>query len=93
MPTTIKTIDRNLIQAFASSRNGTPAMVDQVQDGYHSQPLRFHFLEQDNDDDFLDIKPVTWDVFFVEMQNRELALAYEEDGDDPYYYEFVPANA
>ncbi|WP_420459344.1 hypothetical protein [Neolewinella sp.] len=92
MPKTIKTIDQNLIKAFAEARNGLPAMVDQVEDGYNSQPLRFHFDEVDNTDSF-DINPVSWKVFFTEMQNRELALAYEEDGDDPYYYEFVPAHA
>ncbi|THH40628.1 hypothetical protein [Neolewinella litorea] len=91
MATTIKTIDHNLIKAFAKSRNGTPAMVDQVADGYSSQPLRIHFDEHDNEDTF-DLNPVSWEVFFAEMRNRELALAFEEDGDDPYYYEFVPAN-
>ena len=92
MATTIKTVDQNLIKAFANSRSGLPAMVDQVEDGYNSQPLRIHFDEVDNDDDF-DINPVSWEVFFTEMRNRELAFAYEEDGDDPYFYEFVPANA
>ena len=92
MATTIKTVDQNLIKAFANSRNGLPAMVDQVEDGYNSQPLRIHFDEVDNDDNF-DINPVSWEVFFTEMRNRELAFAYEEDGDDPYFYELVPANA
>ncbi|WP_116126610.1 hypothetical protein [Lewinella sp. IMCC34183] len=92
MATTIKTIDRNLIKSFAESRKGLPAMVDQVADGYNSQPLRIHFDEVDNEDSF-DVNPVSWEVFFTEMQNRELALAYEEDGDDLYYYEFVPANS
>lgn len=92
MPTTIKTVDRNLIKAFAEARQGDPAMVDQKQDGYNSQPLRFQFKDHDNQGDF-DLKPVTWKVFFTQMDNRELALAYEEDGDDPYFYEFVPHNA
>jgi hypothetical protein len=92
MATTIKTIDQNIIKAFAEARNGSPALVDQVEDGYNSQPLRIHFAEQNNEDDF-ELKPVSWEVFFTEMQNRELALAYEEGGDDPYFYEFVPANA
>ena len=92
MATTIKTVDQNIIKAFAQARNGLPAMVDQTLDGYNSQPLRIHFDEVDNQDDF-DINPVSWEVFFTQMRNRELAFAYEEDGDDPYFYEFVPANA
>ena len=92
MPKTIKTVDRNLIQAYAEARDGTPAMVDQVEDGYHSQPLRIHFNGRDTDVTF-DLKPVSWDIFFTEMDNRELALTYEEGGDDPYFYEFVPHNA
>ena len=92
MATTVKTVDHNLIKAFAKARNGSPALIDQNVEGYSSQPLRIHFDEKNNEDDF-DLQPVSWEAFFVEMKNRELALAYEEDGDDPYFYEFVPANA
>lgn len=68
-------------------------MIDQVEDGYHSQPLRIYFEEHQQADLEFDLKPVSWEIFFTEMQNRELAFAYEDGGQDPYYYEFVPANA
>ncbi|MGB3547497.1 MAG: hypothetical protein WBA17_11015 [Saprospiraceae bacterium] len=90
MAATIKTTEEEVIKAWAAARSGVPVLVDQVLDGYHSQPLRIYFEEQTSATDF-DLKPVDWKVFFVEMRNRDLAFAYEENGDDNFFYEFVPA--
>lgn len=84
----IKTTDRDVIKQWAEARAGVPAVVDQVEEGYNSDPLRIYFEKQSTENLFA-LKPIDWETFFTIMDNRGLAFAYRPEGENEYYYEFV----
>lgn len=91
MPSTdiIKTTDHEEIKRWAAAREGVPAVVDQAEEGYNSDPLRIYF-ERQSTENLFSLKPIDWKTFFTIMDNRRLAFAYRPGGDNEYYYEFVP---
>jgi hypothetical protein len=88
----VKTQDREVIKAWANKHGGVPTVVEQKIEGYHAQPLEIYF-NQDTTDVTFERKQVTWEVFFTIMNNRNFAMVYEENGDDPHYHEFVQEGA
>ena len=85
----IKTRNEMEIKAWADSMGGVPTLIEQNEVGYHAQPLKIYFNQEDTAET-LPRRQVSWETFFQIMQQREFSLVYEENGLDPYYHEFVP---
>ncbi|WP_247729036.1 hypothetical protein [Halovivax limisalsi] len=67
------TTDHETIREWAEERGGRPARVEGTGDG-DGGLLRIDFGDQDDD-----LEELSWDEFFDEFEDSDLALVYEED--------------
>jgi hypothetical protein len=72
------TTDRETIRKWAEKHGGKPAAVRRTHQGDDVGIIRIMFPQapQSEHDELVEI---TWDEFFEEFENRNLALLYERD--------------
>lgn len=72
------TTDHDTIRKWAESHGGKPAAVDRTHKGGDVGIIRIMFPEaqQSKHESLVEI---TWDEFFKEFEERDLALLYEKD--------------
>ena len=85
MSDTNTTTDHNKIKEWVSSHDGVPAVVEGTEDGSGEGVLRIHFPNAGSDDNF---KELSWDEFFKQFEDNQLALLYQEK-DDSTFHKFV----
>ncbi len=69
------TTDHETIREWAEERDGHPARVEGTGDGDDDGGLlRLDFGDEDED-----LEEISWDEFFDEFEDSDLALVYEED--------------
>ena len=73
------TTDHDTIRKWAEGKGGKPAAVDRTHKGGDVGIIRIMFPDnpQSEHDALVEI---SWDEFFKEFEERELALLYDEDG-------------
>lgn len=69
------TTDHDTIREWAEDNDGQPARVEGTGDGDDDGGLlRIDFGDEDED-----LEEISWDEFFDEFEDSNLALVYEED--------------
>ncbi len=69
------TTDHETIRNWAEDKGGQPARVEGTSDGDDGGLLRIDFGDEDES-----LEEISWDEFFEEFEDSNLALVYEEDG-------------
>ena len=72
------TIDHDTIRNWAESKGGKPAAVDRTHKGGDVGIIRIMFPDNPQSE-HESLVEITWDEFFREFEDRELALLYEQD--------------
>ncbi|MEK0086025.1 hypothetical protein [Benzoatithermus flavus] len=73
------TTDHDAIRKWAESKGGRPAAVARTHQGGDVGIIRIMFPDAPNSEHDA-LTEITWDEFFEEFEERELALLYEPDG-------------
>ncbi|WP_408957586.1 hypothetical protein [Natrinema sp. 74] len=68
------TTDHETIREWAEDKGGQPARVGGTGDGDDGGLLRLDFGDEDEE-----LTEISWDEFFDEFEDSNLALVYEED--------------
>lgn len=80
-----RTTDHDTIRNWAEERGGRPAHVEGTEDG-DSGLLRIDFSDDDS------LKDISWDGFFEEFEENDLALVYQDEtdeGEESYFAKLV----
>jgi len=72
------TTDHKTIRKWAESKGGKPAAVDRTHKGGDVGIIRIMF-PKNKQSEHEHLVEISWDEFFKEFEERELALLYEED--------------
>jgi hypothetical protein len=73
------TTDHEVIRKWAEAHGGKPAAVERTNQGGDVGIIRIMFPEaRQSEHDHL--TEISWDEFFKEFEERELALLYDSDG-------------
>lgn len=94
--TTRTTTDHDEIREWAEARDAEPRRVTGADDGEHRdgedvdlESLRIDFPKAEDDPN---LEPVSWDAFFENFEDADLAFRYQDrkhDGEQSYYHRFV----
>jgi hypothetical protein len=68
------TTDHETIREWAEDKGGRPARVEGTGDGDGGGLLRLDFGDEEED-----LEEISWDEFFDEFEDSDLALVYEAD--------------
>lgn len=72
------TTDHETIRQWAQDKGGRPAAVKQTHSEQDTGMIRVMFPDAPNSEHD-GLTEITWDEFFDEFEQRQLALLYEED--------------
>lgn len=72
------TTDHDQIRKWAESKGGKPAAVKSTHSGKDVGIIRIMFPDAPNSDHDA-LEEISWDDFFDEFEERELALLYDKD--------------
>lgn len=73
------TTDHDTIRRWAESKGGKPAAVGRTHKGGDVGIIRIMFPDNPRSEHDALVE-ISWDEFFAEFEERELALLYDEDG-------------
>ena len=83
MADSTQTTDHDEIREWVEDHDGQPARVEGTGDGDDGGLLRIDFDESDDD-----LEDISWDEFFEEFEENDLALVYE-GGEDTRFTKLV----
>ena len=72
------TIDHDEIREWAEAKGGKPAAVDRTHTNDDTGIIRIMFLDAPNSEHEALVE-ISWEEFFEEFEERQLALLHEED--------------
>ena len=72
------TIDHDAIRKWAESKGGKPAAVESTHRGDDVGIIRIMFPDAPHSE-HQHLTEISWDEFFEEFEERQLALLYDED--------------
>lgn len=72
------TTDHDTIRSWAESKGGKPAAVKSTHSGKDVGIIRIMFPDAPNSEHDA-LEEISWDDFFDEFEDRELALLYDKD--------------
>lgn len=84
-----KTTDHETIRQWAEARGGVPATIRQTENENEPGVLRIHFPGQSDEETFDEL---SWDVFFEQFEENDLAFLYQEEtkeGEQSRFFKFV----
>ena len=85
------TTDHDEIRQWAEARGGKPAAVTATEGGGDGEMIRLMFPDSDQADDD-GLEEVSWDEWFREFDENDLALLYQDetsDGDESRFNKLV----
>ncbi|MFP4094903.1 MAG: hypothetical protein ACLFUB_10480 [Cyclobacteriaceae bacterium] len=83
MSSSKQTTDHKEIKQWTESRDGVPTVIEGTENkGSGEGLLRIHFPKASSDDNF---KEISWDEFFKEFDDKDLAFVYQDDKDSTFH--------